>query len=112
LIKVGFLISAITFFSYTLASNFWQILPVQVLLGTSWGLLYVGALRYVCERNDEKATVSGMLDSVLNLSALIGPILATILVSLGDYKMGMYTASLLALISFFVFNFFESKNSL
>lgn len=112
LLKVGFLISAVTFFSYTLASNFWQILPAQVLLGTSWGLLYVGALRYVCERNDEKATASGMLDSVLNLSALIGPILATILLSLGNYRAGMYVASLLALISFFVFNFFESKNSL
>lgn len=112
LLKIGFLISTITFFSYTLASNFWQILPAQVLLGTSWGLLYVGALRYVCERNDESATVSGILDSVLNLSAIIGPILATILLSLGDYKTGMYVASLLALISFFVFNFFESKKFL
>lgn len=112
LLRAGFLFSAITFFSYTLASKFWQILPFQILLGTSWGLMYVGALRYVCERNDEKATVSGMLDSTLNLSSVIGPILATIILSLGNYTTIMYFASFLALISFFVFNIFESKKFL
>lgn len=109
LLKLGFLFSAITFFSYTLAHNFLQILPFQLLLGTSWALMYVGALRYVCDKNVEKATVSGILDSVLSLSQIIGPILAIIILSFGNYRTTMYVASVLAIISFLIFNVFEYK---
>jgi DHA1 family quinolone resistance protein-like MFS transporter len=109
LLKLGFFLSAVTFFIYTLANNFLQILPVQILLGTSWGLMYVGALRYVCEKNDEKATVSGILDSMLSLSAIIGPILATIILSFGDYRLSMYIAALLALMSFSAFKSFDHR---
>ncbi|MDI6826067.1 MAG: MFS transporter [Candidatus Aenigmarchaeota archaeon] len=112
LLKIGLLFSALTFFSFTLALNFWQILPIQVLLGISWSFVYVGALRHLTERNVEKATVSGILDSVLSLSSIVGPILATIILSFGNYRMTMYVASLLAFISFFVFNIFKSKNFL
>ena len=103
LFKTGLLFSAITFFTFTLATNFWQILPAQVLLGVSWSFMYVGALRYVTERNVEKATVCGILDSTLSLSSMIGPFLATVLLSLGDYRLSMYVASSLAFTSFFIF---------
>jgi len=112
LLRVGFLFSTLTFFSFTLASDFWQILPAQVLLGISWALVYVGALKYVCEKNKEKATASGILESVLSLCSIIGPLLATIILSFGNYRTTMYVASVLALIGFFVFNFFESKKFL
>jgi len=106
LLKLGLLFSAVTFFSFTLAKNFWQILPTQVLLGISWSLMYVGALRYLTGRNEEKATVTGILDSILSLSAIIGPILATIILSFGDYRLSMYVATLLALASFSTFKSF------
>ena len=108
LIKAGTILSGITFFTFALAVNFWYILPTQVLLGLSWAFMYVGALRYVTEKNVEKATVNGMLDSVLNLSSIIGPLLATFVISfVGDYRTTMYIASLLAFISFFVFRVLE-----
>jgi len=109
LLKLGFLFSAITFFSFTLVTNFLQILPTQLLLGISWAFMYIGALRYLTERNDEKATVSGILDSILSLSAIIGPILATIILSFGDYKLSMYVATSLALASFFIFKTFDHR---
>jgi MFS family permease len=109
LLKLGFLFSAITFFSFSLVKNFWQILPIQVLLGTSWAFMYVGALRYLTERNEEKATVSGILDSILSLSAIIGPVLATIILSFSDYRFSMYVATLIALASFSTFKSFGRR---
>lgn len=105
LIRIGILLAGITFFTFTLAPNFWYIMPTQILLGISWAFLYVGALRYLTDRNIEKATVSGMLDSVISLSAIIGPFLATIVVFYGDYRTTMYLASILAFISFLLFKF-------
>lgn len=108
-IIAGSLLSGIAFFSFTLATNFWQIIPTQILLGISWSLLYVGGLRYLMDRNVEKATVSGLFDSVLSLSSITGPFLATFVLIFGDYRTTMYVASILAFVSFLLFKF--SKKS-
>jgi len=106
-IMIGIILAAITFFSFTLVSNFWQIMPTQVMLGFSWAFLYAGSLRYVTEKNVEKATVNGIMESILSLSSIIGPFLATFLIQFGDYRSTMYVASLLAFISFVVFRVLE-----
>jgi len=106
-IMIGLILAALTFLSFTFVSNFWQIMPTQVMLGFSWAFLYAGSLRHVTEKNVEKATVSGMLDSVLSLSSIIGPFLATFVIQFGDYRTTMYIASLLAFISFVVFRLLE-----
>jgi len=107
-IMLGLILSAITFFSFTLVSDFWQIMPTQVMLGFSWAFFYAGSLRYVTEKNVEKATVSGILESILSLSSIIGPFLATAIISFtGDYRITMYIASFLAFIGFFVFKALE-----
>jgi hypothetical protein len=69
--------------------------------------MYVGGLRYLMDRNIEKATVSGLFDSVLNLSSIIGPFMAIFVITFGDYKTTMYLASILAFISFLSFKFSE-----
>lgn len=104
-VTVGLILASITFFSYTLATDFWQIMPVQILLGVSWSLMYVGGLRYLMDKNVEKATVSGLFDSVLSLSSIIGPFLAAFVITFGGYKMIMYLASILAFVSFILFKF-------
>lgn len=109
LIRYGLIFSGITFFLYTIASNFWQVIPVQVLLGLSWSFFYVGSLRYLVERNVEKATVSGMLGSTSNLSSIVGPLISIILVSFGDYRLTMYVGAIFAFIGFIIFNLLESK---
>jgi len=101
----GLIMTCVTFFSFTLAANFWQIMPAQVLLGVSWALLYVGGLRYLMDRNVEKATVSGLFDSALSLSSVIGPLIGALVISFSSYRTIMYLASLLAFMSFLLFRF-------
>ncbi len=105
----GLFLSSITFFSFTLASDYWQIIPTQILLGISWSLMYVGGLRYLMDRNVEKATVSSLLDSVLSLSSIIGPFTATFVVTLGGYRTTMYLASILAFTGFLSFQFSKPR---
>ncbi len=112
LIRYGLILSAVTFLLYTRATIYWHILPVQMFLGVSWSFLYVGSLRYLTEKNVEKATVSAMLDSTKSLSSIIGPFLSIIIVSLGDYRTTMYIGSVFAIASFIIFNLLESKISL
>jgi MFS family permease len=108
-VAAGLILSSVTFFSFTLAADYWQIIPAQVLLGVSWSLMYVGGLRYLMDRNVEKATVSGLFDSVLSFSSIIGPFMATFVIIFGGYRTTMYLASILAFISFLSFEF--SKQS-
>ena len=105
----GLILSGITFFSFTLATDFWQIIPTQILSGVSWALMYVGGLRYLMDRNIEKATVSGLFDSVLSLSSITGPLMATFVITFGSYRTTMYLASTFAFISSLLFKF--SKQS-
>lgn len=74
LVGVGIGASAVTFFTFSLAGSFWEIVPLQVVLASAWACLYVGSLRYVMERNDEKATVTGLLSSSISVSGIIGPV--------------------------------------
>lgn len=105
----GLIMAGVTFFSFTLAANFWQIVPAQVLLGVSWSLLYVGGLRYLMDRNVEKATVSGLFDSALSLSSIIGPLIGAFVISFGGYTTTMYLASVLAFIGFLLFRFLKRE---
>ncbi len=73
LIFFGLIFSSLTFLSYTFINNVWYIIPVQILLATSWSFLYVGSLKFLTEKNLEKATATGLLNSTIALSAAIGP---------------------------------------
>ncbi len=103
LIDAGLILSSITFFVFTLAQNFYQLLPMQVLLGCSWSCLYVGSLLYLMRRNVEKATCTGMLDSVISLAAVAGALIGGIISELFGFRATMYTAAALAAIGFCLF---------
>ena len=104
LIPLGTLLSAVTFFSFGITANIWQLLLMQIILGFSWAFLYVGSIRWVTENTKEKATGLGMLNSVMNLSMLAGPLLATFIIQFGGYRMIMFVAAGMALSSFLVFD--------
>jgi MFS family permease len=74
LVALGLGSSALTFYTFTLAGSYWEIIPSQVLLAFAWSCLYVGSLRYVMDRNKEKATVSGLLASTTSISGILGPV--------------------------------------
>ena len=106
LISIGLIASAVSFASFPLAQNIVQILPTQIILGLSWACLYVGALKYVTENNTERSTASGLLQSMLSLSGVIGPILAAMIYLIWPaYAPIMFFATIMSLVSFGLFWF-------
>jgi MFS family permease len=110
LVAVGLVSSALTFYAFLLARSFWEILPAQVLLAAAWSCLYVGSLRYVMDKNKEKATATGILSSVMNISGIVGPVLGGLAASLVDFKGTITIASLMAAVAFLIF-LYEMKRS-
>lgn len=75
LVYVGLLFAMMTFITFILAPNFWFLLPGQLLIAIAWSCLYVGSLKFVVERNIEKSTSTGLLNSITSLSAVFGPLI-------------------------------------
>lgn len=75
LITVGLLLSAVTFFLFFAATVWWHMIPMQVILAASWSCLYVGSLKFVTEQNVERATATGMLNSILSMCVIFGAIM-------------------------------------
>jgi MFS family permease len=101
LIIAGFVVSLVTFLSFSLAQVFYHLLPMQVLLGVSWACLYVGSLLYLMKHNVEKATSTGILSSVVSLAAVFGSLLGGIIAQIFlDYRATMYAAAILTATGF------------
>ncbi|MDO8568340.1 MAG: MFS transporter [Dehalococcoidales bacterium] len=98
--RIGLLLSAIVFGIYGLASNYLQLLPVQVTLGAAWSCLFVGSLGYLLRKNIERGSVSGLLYSTTYLSGGIGPFMGGAVSELWGYAPLMYLSSGMALASF------------
>jgi MFS family permease len=111
LLRAGYLLSAITFIAFTLAQNFYQLIPMQLLLGASWSTLYVGALVFLVEHNDEKATCTGFLNSVLNLSIVFGSLLGGIVSQFSGYIATMYVAAVTTLVGYVLLEVGERRAS-
>lgn len=104
LVTIGLIASAITFAWFPFARNIFEILPSQVLLGFSWACLYVGALKFVTENNEDRSTASGLLTSMLALSGVIGPIIAAGIYSFWPgYAPIMFFAVFMSILSYVVF---------
>ena len=72
----GIFYTLVTFIFYALLPNFWLVLPLQILIAFSFSTFEVGANQELLTRNAEKAGVAGILTSLLNLAAVIGPLLS------------------------------------
>lgn len=103
LVAVGLGSSAATFFAFTLVGSYWQIIPAQILLAIAWGCLYVGSLRYVMDRNKEKATVTGLLSSTMSMSGILGPVFGGIAATAVGFKGTIAIATVMSLIALTIF---------
>ncbi len=81
-VGLGLILTSLAVLSFIVVKSFPFFLITQVLLGLSWANLYVGSLRSMLIKNKERASAVGLLNSSISLSALIGPILALVLVEL------------------------------
>jgi len=115
LMSIGFLLSMMTFLAFTFAQSFYHLLPIQVLLASSWSCLYVGSLLYLMKNNVEKATSSGMLSCVINISQVFGAFLGGIVSQLFNFsqffhfRATMYVAAILTVVGFVFFRAGDRK---
>ena len=103
LVVLGLGSSALTFFTFTLAESYWQIYPSQVLLAFAWSCMYVGCLRYVMDRNKEKATASGLLSSTMSVSGILGPVFGGISATAFGFKGTITIATLMSVVALAIF---------
>jgi MFS family permease len=103
LLGAGLLLSSTTFVAFTFAQNFYQLIPMQLLLASAWSTLYVGALVFLMEHNVEKATCTGVLNSASNLSVVFGSLLGGVVSQFFGYVTTMYTAAAVTLLGYVIF---------
>ncbi len=109
LIRLGLVISSLVFFAYTLARVYYHIIPIQFFLALSFSCLQVGCLIYLTERNIEKSTSVGILNSTWSISMAIGPLIGGALSQLYGFHASMYFASLLTLVALMISLRFSSE---
>ena len=106
LISLGLLTTALTFASLLFVTKIWEVLPSQIFVGLAWACLYVGSLKYLTENNEDRSTASGLLMSMLSLSTIVGPIMASILYTLWPSYLPLFlNAIVMSLLSFLFFRF-------
>ncbi len=98
--RIGLLISALVFVIYGIATNYLQLVPVQVLLAIAWSSMFIGALSYLLRKSNEWGTVSGLLYSTIYFSAGLGPFLGGAVAQVWGFVPLMYVGSSLSLLGF------------
>ena len=102
LIAIGFVLSVLVFAAFGLATDFRQVIPIQVFLALSWSCLYLGSLKELMRVNPERSTAAGMFQSVSSLAAVGGALLEGITGAFG-YRTVMFVAAGLALVGGLVY---------
>jgi MFS family permease len=104
LIRTGLLLAIATFISFAFAQNFTHLFPMQIMIACSWSCMYVGSLLYLMKNNVERATSSGLLGSVINISQVFGALIGgTISLVFGDFRATMIVATFLTIIGLVLF---------
>jgi MFS family permease len=115
LVQVGLITTSITFVYFMVVAFYldWvQMIPAQILLGFSWSCLYVGALKFVTERNEERSTASGLLTSMMSIAGIIGPIIAAVVrLFTESYIPILLNAVLMSLIALAIFGYHSRNDS-
>jgi MFS family permease len=109
LVKIGFIVSAVTFLGFSLTQTIYEIIPLQILLAIAWSALYVGSLKYVTERNPEKATATGWLQGMISLAGIIGPATGGVLWMVAGPRWTMIIAMVLSIVGLAIFLLSKSR---
>ncbi|HVL47413.1 MAG TPA: MFS transporter [Candidatus Thermoplasmatota archaeon] len=99
LVTAGLLLSALTFVVLHEATTPLGVLAAQPILAASWAALYMGALKFVMERNHERATATGLLQSSIQLSSVAGPLLGGAIAAVWGIHTTMLVAAILPILA-------------
>ncbi|MEM3086539.1 MAG: MFS transporter [Halobacteria archaeon] len=74
LIPAGFMLTVASFLGYALVPSWPLLLPLQVTVAVAWSALYVGSVSTLLKRNEETATATGIMSSLVSLAHIPGPL--------------------------------------
>jgi len=104
---IGLVLSAFTFVAYGLVErtgNYWYFIVPQMMIAFSWSFMYVGALRFVAERNAEVATSTGHIGAVIALAGIFGPLIGGFVSGwAGNYTTMMFLSAVITLVAIGIF---------
>ncbi|MDO9537530.1 MAG: MFS transporter [Thermoplasmata archaeon] len=104
LISWGIMASIVTFLLFPMCSTIWELMPTQILLAVSWSLIYVGSIKFMMAHNKERATATGFLNSILQMSAIVGALVGGAIVQVtGDMLAPMYFAAGMGGVAFILY---------
>lgn len=120
LVYFGLVFSALGFLTMGLAVDFPQMMLTQLLIGVSWAALYVGSVKFVMERNLERATATGLLNSTIGVSSIAGPLIGGSLVTFSlafglapdlAYRTTFFTAAMMAVVALAILPYINGKRT-
>ncbi len=91
--QAGILVSAGVFIAYGLANQYWQLIPIQLVLSFAYSSMFVGALSYLLRRHPEYGTTSGLMNSMNALSGVFGPFIGGAVSQAWNYATLMYVGA-------------------
>ncbi|MDW7732552.1 MAG: MFS transporter [Methanolobus sp.] len=103
LVKWGFIMTGLAFIVYFLAPGFIFLIPGMFFIAFGWSFLFVGASQLLVERNAEKATASGILNSVIAAASIVGSVAGGLILEYSGYKETMVFGVLCAFLGMFIF---------
>ena len=115
LLPAGILASIATFLMFPYCTSVWYLMPTQILLAVSWALIFVGSVKFIMRNNTERATVTGFLNSVLQMSAILGALVGGFIVQVtGNILTPMFFAAgmgLVALVLYMALRIFRKNGA-
>ena len=86
LVKWGCITSGLAFTCYLFAPSFIYVIPGMICVAFGWSFLYVGGNQLLVSRNAEKATATGILNSVIAAASIVGSVAGGIMLQQFGYK--------------------------
>ncbi|MEM0330593.1 MAG: MFS transporter, partial [Archaeoglobaceae archaeon] len=99
LLNAGTIFSGMTFLLYSLATQIYEFLAIQVLIALGWSAMYVGSLRIVLEKNVERNSAAGFLNSTIYLSTIVGSLLGGVIAENYGYTTCLYFGAILCFLA-------------
>ncbi|HJH32759.1 MAG TPA: MFS transporter [Methanosarcinaceae archaeon] len=107
LIVWGHLLSVVAFASYIVVPNYLFVIPGMIIVACSWSFLYVGSNQLLVERNIDKATAAGLLNSMIGGAGVTGALIGGILSQFYGFVAVLIGASILSMVSVVIFTVFD-----
>ncbi len=103
LLQLGTMLSALVFILYYFATSYLYIIAVQVILGVSWSLLYLGSLINLFNNsNGSKASVSSLLESIISIAVIVGSMLGGMMAEMFGLRSVMLASFILNVCAFVI----------